>query len=204
MRIGLYGGSFSPPHIGHVRAAETFLLERGLDELHVMPTAQSPHKVQVLGATEADRLAMCRLAFAHLPQVTVSDHEIARGGKSYTVLTLREYRERYGREAEIEMLVGTDMFLSLDQWFCYEEILSLARIVCMRREDEPHGLEAIMAASERYRALGADSVLVTNTVTEISSSDIRSALARGERPEMLQDGVLDYIREKGLYGDAGA
>ncbi len=203
MRIGLYGGSFSPPHIGHVRAAETFLLERGLDALHVMPTAQSPHKTQVLGAGDADRLEMCRLAFAHLPRVAVSDHEIARGGKSYTVLTLRDYKAKYGDGTEIEMLVGTDMFLSLDQWFCFEEIFSLARIVCMRRESEPSGLAELQAASARYRALGADTVLVSNDVTEISSSEVRMTLARGERPSMLQASVFDYIRKKGLYGYAG-
>ena len=202
MKIGLYGGSFSPPHIGHVRAAECFLRERKPDVLHVMPAACSPHKSQSAFDDSHHRLQMCRLAFAGIPSVQVSDREIARGGTSYTVLTLREYKALYGKDTEIEMLVGTDMFLCLDRWYCFEEIFSLARIVCMRREGELQSL--LEAADARYRALGADTVLVDNPVTEISSSEVRAMLARGERSPLLQDCVFAYIREKGLYGYADA
>ena len=75
MKIGIYGGTFSPPHLGHVRAAELFIRERALDELHIIPAGMPPHKQEDGRASSDDRLAMCRLAFAHLPEVKISDRE---------------------------------------------------------------------------------------------------------------------------------
>ena len=112
-KIGLYGGTFGPPHLGHVYAAKTFLREVAPDRLLIMPAGIPPHKEKAAGDTPELRLAMCRAAFGDLPHTEISDYEIRKPGKSYTVETL-EHLAAPGRE--ITMLCGTDMFLTLDHW----------------------------------------------------------------------------------------
>ena len=92
-RIGIYGGTYSPPHIGHLKAAEYALEALGLDRLLLIPTGVSPHKAMSAGATSADRLEMLRLSAANMEKAQVSDIEIRRQGSSYTVDTLRAIRE---------------------------------------------------------------------------------------------------------------
>ena len=118
MRVGIYGGTFSPVHNGHVAAAKAFMEQMWLDILYVIPTGTSPHKEMDGEATGADRLEMCRLAFADVEGVIVSDCEIRRSGKSYTVDTLREF---YAPEHRLFLLCGTDMMLTLDTWYQADE-----------------------------------------------------------------------------------
>ena len=198
-KIGIYGGTFSPPHMGHIRAAELFIKSRGLDELHIIPTYQPPHKIEDEGATPEDRLSMCKLAFGHIDGVTVSDREILRGGKSYSVLTLREYAEMGIRP---EMLVGTDMLLTLEAWYAFEEILSLATVVCMRRERDKQKGEALSIIAERLtRKYGASIIFLYGDVTEVSSSELRATLHENEkRSTLLPPDIYDYIVSRNLYG----
>ena len=106
MRVGIYGGTFSPVHNGHVAAAKAFMEQMWLDILYVIPTGVTPHKTMKGDATARDRLEMCRLAFADVEGVIVSDLEMKREGKSYTVDTLREMNDPAGR---LFFLMGTDM-----------------------------------------------------------------------------------------------
>ena len=94
MRLGIYGGTFSPPHKGHVEAAEAFSREMKLDKLLIIPTFVPPHKTTADDATPEQRLEMCRLAFSHIKNAEISDMEIKRGGTSYTYLTLEELSSR--------------------------------------------------------------------------------------------------------------
>ena len=110
-RIGIYGGTFSPPHNGHLAAARAFMEQMWLDILYVIPAAIPPHKQMAEPVSAADRLEMCRRAFAGMEGVYVSDMEIRRGGKSYTVDTLRELS---GDDRRLFLLCGTDMVLTLD------------------------------------------------------------------------------------------
>ncbi len=197
-KIGIYGGTFSPPHLGHVRAAELFIRERSLDELHIIPAGLPPHKTEDGGAVSEDRMAMCRLAFAHLPEAKISDREIVRGGKSYTVLTLREYAQE---GIKPELLVGTDMLLTFEKWYCFQEILTLCTLVCIPREsDGRKNAELFRMAEHLKKEYGADVFFLNGGAVEVSSSELRECLREKKDAALLPDSVSEYIRRKGLYG----
>ncbi len=143
---------------------------------------------------------MCRLAFAELP-VLVDDREIRRGGKSYTVLTLEELKTGDNR---LLFLCGTDMFLTLDAWYKPERIFELAEIIYIRRKDGEAGLvanEALCRKAEEYRRRFSATVReLTAPVTEISSSELRDALGKGESASsFLHPDVEEYIKKCHLY-----
>lgn len=196
--LAIFGGTFSPPHIGHVRAAEAFVAAVRPDKLLILPSAIPPHKAPVSGATAEDRLAMCRLAFSHIAEAEVSDMEIRRTGKSYTVLTLSELASP---EWELCMLVGTDMFLSLDTWYRAEEIFGLSEIAVIRRETETEAETAIAQKYEEYRRrYGARIRFIDSTAEVVSSSEIREALRVGRSCEgRLLPSVEEYIKTCQLY-----
>jgi nicotinate-nucleotide adenylyltransferase len=197
-RIGIYGGTYSPPHIGHMKAAEYAIEALGLDRLLLIPTGVSPHKAMSAGATSADRLQMLRLSAANMEKAQVSDIEILRQGSSYTVDTLRQLRaENPG--AELVLLMGTDMFVSFLNWREPESILSLATLAVFCRGERGEQ-ERIEAQKAKLEALGARVELVRNPVNAISSTDLRRMLVFGCADPFLMPGVGDFIREKGLYG----
>jgi nicotinate-nucleotide adenylyltransferase len=112
-KLGIYGGTFNPIHNGHIKAAEAFYDTVGLDELLIMPTFVSPHKEMMKGDDPSYRLEMTSLAFdGNVRNITVSDYEISKGGKSYTYLTLEHFSSS---DTELFFLMGTDMFLCLDK-----------------------------------------------------------------------------------------
>ena len=197
-RIGIYGGTYSPPHIGHLKAAEYAIEALGLDRLLLIPTGVSPHKAMSAGATSADRLEMLRLSAANMEKAQVSDIEIRRQGSSYTVDTLRAIREE-NPGAELVLLMGTDMFVSFLNWREPESILSLATLAVFCRGERGER-ERIEAQKENLEAMGAKIRLVENPVNAISSTDLRRMLVFGCADPFLMPGVGDYIREKGLYG----
>lgn len=197
-RIGIYGGTFSPPHNGHIQAAKAFMEQMWLDFLYVIPTAMPPHKEMSVAVSAEDRLAMCREAFAGIEGVYVSDMEIRRGGKSYTVDTLREL---YGEDRRLFLLCGTDMVLTLDQWRSPEEIFKLSYPVYIRRDNDrsldDRIVEKIALYHQKYGKV------VRRIVTEpivVSSSDVRNAVADGRSiSKMVPSAVEKYIRDNHLY-----
>lgn len=199
-RIGIYGGTFSPPHIGHRRALEAFVAEERLDEIYVIPTLTPPHKQLQGDATPQQRLDMCRLAFEGLP-VTVSDIEIRRGGKSYTVLTLEALKTP---DNTLVLLCGTDMFLTLDQWYQAECIFRLAEIVYVQRETGKYGEEAaVKLEKQRVKLQQAHKAIVRPLSCDavmISSRELREALERNEdTTAYLSPAVRGYIDTWKLY-----
>ncbi len=201
-KIGIYGGTFNPPHKGHIHAARTFLDACCLDRLYILPTAIPPHKQTMAGDNPAHRLAMTRLAFADIDaRIVVSDYEQTRGGKSYTVLTLEHFRSL---SDDLYLLCGTDMFLTLDKWYRGDEILSMAKICCLVREDAAAFAGAAQAVREKaaeYRArFGTEVLLPDYTPLPVSSTQLRDAIrAGGAADAYLTESVKRYIGEHKLY-----
>ncbi len=193
-RIGIYGGTFNPPHVGHLRAAEAAMALLRLDRLILMPAFCSPDK-QVPEVAADHRLRMLRLAAK--PNMEVSELEVARGGTSYTVDTLRQLREMYP-DAELVLLLGSDSFEGFLSWKEPEEILKLASLAVLCRGGKKE-TAAIEQQKQRLEEMGAKIYRVDNPVTEISSSNLRRMLAFGCGREFLPEGVESYIRSNGLY-----
>ena len=166
-RIGIYGGTFSPPHNGHIAAAKAFMEQMWLDFLFVIPAAVPPHKEMECPVSAADRYRMTQLAFEGIEGVYVSDMEIKRGGKSYTVDTLRELA---APDRRLFLLTGTDMMLTLDTWYRAEEIFKLCYPVYARREREDPIIENRIAAKNKeylakYGKIARRLMLEANEVT---------------------------------------
>ena len=198
MRVGIYGGTFSPVHNGHVAAAKAFMEQMGLDILYVIPTGVTPHKDMKGNATAADRLEMCRLAFADMEGVIVSDLEMRREGKSYTVDTLRELYDPDGR---LFLLMGTDMLMTLDTWREPDEIFRLCYPVYIRRETDESLDQAIVEKITSYQEKYGKVVRrIVAPAIELSSTDIRAAVAEDFPIEgAVPPAVAAYIREHNLY-----
>jgi nicotinate-nucleotide adenylyltransferase len=194
-RVGIFGGTFNPPHIGHIEAAKAFVKIAELDVLIIMPAFIPPHKEYISSVNCNERLEMCKIAFKNVDKAQVSDLEIARGGKSYTYLTLQELSND---KSELFFLCGTDMILSMDTWKCPEIIFSLANICYIRRESDAKLTELINQKCKLYyEKFEANVIPIDADVIEISSSEIRNGECNLQT--FLTDDVLGYIIEKGLY-----
>ena len=199
-RIGIYGGTFNPPHVGHIRAAEQALHALKLDRLLLIPDRIAPHKTLPEGSpTPEQRLQMLRLSVED-QHLEVSDLELRRSGVSYTWLTVEELRSAYP-DAQLYLLMGTDMFLSFLSWREPERILknTTLAVLCRGDRDEKN---AIAAQKRVIGQMGYAVELVDNPVTSISSTQLRRLLAFGCGEEFLPRGAAAYIREHGLYNTA--
>lgn len=198
IRIGIYGGTFSPPHNGHLQAARAFMEQMWLDILYVIPTAIPPHKEMDVPVSAERRMEMCRLAFGGMEGVYVSDMEIARGGKSYTVDTLRELA---GEDRRLFLLCGTDMMLTLDQWRSPEELFRLSYPVYIRREaDKALDRQIIDKIAEYNQKYGKVVRRIVTDPIELSSNEIRKRLASGDSiSHLVPPAVEKYIRDNHLY-----
>lgn len=201
MRIGLMGGTFNPPHMGHINAARAAKDELSLDRLIFIPTGTPPHKEMAeMSATTKQRLEMTYLAAKTLG-AEVSDIEIRREGKSFTVYTLREFHSKYPDD-ELWLVMGTDMFLSLETWFCFEEIFSLASVAAVAREDDDK--KRLLAHSEQLeQKYGAKTRVLEAAALTVSSTELRPGNNRKELRDFLPPEVYDYIIRKNLYGISG-
>ena len=198
MRIGIYGGTFSPIHNGHVAAAKAFMEQMWLDILYVIPTFAPPHKEVCDKVTPYDRLRMCDLAFAGMDGVIVSDLEIRRGGTSYTVDTLRALS---GEDNRLFLLCGTDMILSLDTWKDPDEIFKLSYPVYIRREgDKLLDAMIVKKIGEYNEKYGKMVRRIVSDPIELSSSEIRAdVLAGRDISAKVAPAVAEYIKRKYIY-----
>lgn len=198
MKIGIYGGTFNPIHTGHIHAAKQAQELLGLDKLLMIPDRIAPHKEIPSGSPAPEqRLAMLRLAVAEEPCIEVSDIELKREGPSYSYLTVDALREVYP-DAELYLLMGTDMFLSFHTWKNPERITAHATLAVMYRGEKGE-TEKIAVRKAGMEAEGVRVVLVKNDTINISSTQLRRMIAFRCASEFLPDGVGDYIREKRLY-----
>ena len=203
MRIGIFGGTFNPPHNGHVTMARAAVAQLGLERLLLVPDNVPPHKPLPDRVTAQQRYDMAALMAAPIGRVAeASDIELRRTGKSYTSDTLRALHEQYP-DAELWLLMGSDMFLSLHTWHEPEVICELAYIAAFSRVEED-----IRAAMARQKALlegqyQAKVMLLDNPeLIELSSTDVRTALATGQGSDLVPEAVWGYVQREHLYGTA--
>lgn len=204
MKIGIYGGTFNPPHLGHMAAAEAAIRELGLDKLILIPAAIPPHK-QLPEETPdaAHRVAMTRLMAdaMQLPKVVeVSELELEREGKSFTADTLAILKQQYPDD-ELWLLMGTDMFLTLQHWYQPERICQLARICAFGRtgqDDERVFAPQRAFLQQQYHA--RITIISLPGLVEISSTQLRDMLVHGGGHDYLLPAVHGYLLMHGLYG----
>ncbi len=199
MKIALFGGSFNPPHLGHVEAARSVVSCIHPDRLLIMPTCISPHKVMAEDTPAPSvRKHLCELAFAEIEQAEVSDLEMIREGRSYTADTLAQLKEMYPEDT-IVLIMGTDMILSLETWYRPETVMELADIaVLLRGVDEDEQVRSHIAyLCETY---GARITLLEAGVYPAASTDVRNTLKQGGGTELLAEPVYEHIIRNRLYG----
>lgn len=207
MKIGIYGGTFNPPHLGHVTAARAVFALLKLDKLLIVPDGQPPHKdLPPNTPAPEQRLALTRLAAEETDlgdRVEVLDLELCREGRSYTADTLARLRALYP-EDQLWLLMGADMFLTLHRWREPERILSLAGVAAFGRTEAD--TEELFAAQREYLyRTYPQARLFTLTipgVVDISSTALREMLARGEGANYLAPAVYGTILREHLYGTA--
>lgn len=198
MKIGIFGGTFNPPHLAHLNIAEDFFGRLSFDKLIIIPTYQPPHKQAQSLADGEDRLEMCRLLF-DAENTEISDIEIRRQGKSYTYDTLCQLEEKYPG-AELYLIIGSDMLLSFHKWYRYEDILRKCTLCVLTRENDIDNAHMKAYAIEVLGLGEGDIVFSSLEPTVLSSTRIREMVARGEDVSTLTgEKVWAYIKEKRLY-----
>lgn len=197
MRLAIFGGSFDPPHIGHLLAASDAYEQLSLDRIVLVPAATQPLKAGMAGATAAQRLEMTRLLVDGDDRFEVSGVEVERGGLSFTVDTLMHFATRYPT-AERFLLLGADVLGSFGQWREPERILELASLVLLERQSEA---EAPLGAPSALRDRGMRR-LPTRRI-DVSSTEIRERVRAGKSIRgFVPDAVGTYIEGGGLYRES--
>lgn len=198
MKIAIYGGSFNPPHLGHYAAACAVVDAVHPDKLLIMPANLPPHKLLAPNSpSPAERLTMCRLAFAGIPCAEVSDLELSRGGLSYTSDTVSQLRNTCPGDT-LFLVVGTDMLLSFTSWHEFEYILSECTLLVLTRD---YGEDAQLseAAEHLRRQYHASVRVIPCAPVPAASTEIRQELSQGRRPQQLSENVYQYILSHHYY-----
>lgn len=181
-RVAVYGGSFNPPHMGHVLAVAYALSAHPVDEVLVVPCYQHPFSKEL--APFEDRFAMCEQAMGWLPGASVSRVEQELGGESRTLRTLTHLHERHP-DWSLRLLIGADILHDAPKWHAFDQVVALAPLLVLGRR----GVEAAGAP----RAM----------LPEVSSTEIRAWLRAGDDAragELLAHKVHEYVKQRGLYG----
>jgi len=191
VRLGVFGGTFDPIHLGHLRAAQNALEGLGLDLVAFVPARTPPHRPQPLSSA-LDRYAMTALATAGHPRFAVSDVELAREGPSYTVDTVASLRRERPQD-EVFVIVGSDTFPEMVTWKEHDRLRSLCTVAVVSRPGEE-------APVDDARGAAAGVARVEGSGLPISASAIRARVREGKSVRYLvADAVADFIEKKGLY-----
>ena len=193
MRLGIFGGTFDPPHVGHLLAASDAFEHLALDQLVLVPAATQPLKAGRVTASAADRLAMVRLTAGTDPRLETDSVEVDREGLSYTVDTLAEFARRFP-SAEMFLLVGADVLSTFRQWRHPQTILELATLAVLRRADSEGAVVEMDAELSRRAAF------IPTRRIDVSSTEIRDRVRTGRSIHgFVTDAVAEYIGAHGLY-----
>lgn len=216
LRLGLFGGTFNPIHLGHLRAAEEIAEAMDLSRVIFIPSAEPPHKNLKPVIEFEHRLAMTRLATGGRLGFEVSEIESQREGPSYTIDSLRQFRSEWGPGPDPYFIVGYEAFLDMPIWKDFRDLFDLTNFVVISRPAyDPPRLNRLLTENispdytwdpdrQVFTRPGKPGVFCQNvTGLDISSTDLRSRLARGDSIRYLvPDKVMEYIKEKGLYQSA--
>lgn len=198
MKTAIYGGSFNPPHLGHVRAAAAVMEKLGPDRLLIIPTNIPPHKEMAQGSPSPEqRMELCRLAFGDIPGAELSDMEIKREGRSYSADTVSILRQKYPGD-QLYLVMGSDMFLSFCQWYKFQYLLdNCVLTVLSREEDDREELECFKTElEEKY---GAKVLLLSHEPLPMCSEEVRERLRLGLGSDMLPEAVYAEIIRRRYY-----
>lgn len=200
-KIGIFGGTFNPFHNGHRKCIEEIDKSLCFDEILVIPNKLPPHKQTEKLADDIDRLNMCRLGTSDIKKVKVSDIEISKGGKSYSINTIKELTKLYPQDTcRLYFIMGSDMLLSFKNWYKYKEILSLCSLVCISRADDD--TKKLDDCADDLKAEGGSVTVVKTEPLEISSTQIREMIkSKKDLSCFLNDLVVKYISENDIYND---
>lgn len=199
MKTAIYGGTFNPVHKGHYNCLKTVLDCIELDRVIVLPDRIPPHKPAGELISGKDRMNMCKLAFEKLDKVTFSDWELKQKGKSYSVITLRHFHKKYPDD-KLYFIMGSDMLLSFESWFEYKEILQLASLVCVSRENTDTKQKLEKHAKRLMAENGGEIIIVDTTPFEVSSTQIREMIKKSADASCyLDENVVQYISDNDLY-----
>jgi nicotinate-nucleotide adenylyltransferase len=191
-RIGIFGGSFDPPHLGHLVIAEMARRSLDLDIVYFVPAYKPPHKEGSHPSTARDRLAMTKVSVKGNAHLRVSDVELRRKGISYTVDTVRAFRKRFPT-CTLFLIIGSDSLLQFHSWKFPQKILAEASLVVYRRPRSGRGDARVLPLHVSF---------IDGPRMDVSSSDIRRRIRQGKSIRYLvQDGVLKLINRKKLYTD---
>lgn len=194
LRIGVFGGSFDPPHIGHAALIQAAIAEIGLDQLRVIPTGHAWHKSRPLSPAH-HRMAMAQLAFSSTPGVVVDSREIQRIGPSYSVDTLREISLQYPG-AKLFLIMGEDQARALQTWHKWQDVLQLA-IICVAGREDLTGTVPQFNAPESYESRFRRLQL---PAMPVSATEIRTLIAAHQRVgPLVFEPVARYIDDHHLY-----
>ncbi len=200
MRIGIYGGTFNPPHKGHRRLADEMMKSARLDKILIIPAGTPPHKVSNDLADGNDRLNMCRLEFGG-EKFDVNDLELKREGKSYSVDTVAQIKEIYPDD-ELFLIIGSDMLLSFHRWYRYEDILKNITLCVATRENDISHADLLSYAVDTLK-LKEDNIIISPINAFVcSSTDVRQMIKKGENTDAyLSQEVKKYIMDNNIYKD---
>jgi nicotinate-nucleotide adenylyltransferase len=220
MHIGLFGGTFNPIHRGHLWAASEVIKRFNLDQIFLIPAALPPHKTPGAVANADDRLEMIHLATSDLPGLTVSDVELHRPGPSYTIDTVRHFKNTLADDSRIYLIMGLDAFLEINTWKSYTELLEQIAFIVMARPDEDcpdadqgwkileNYLKSTLSADYEfltahgcYTSEGKQSIYIVDIdAMDISSTEIRKNIKTKKTIEnLVSPRVAEFIQSKGLY-----
>ena len=199
-KICIMGGTFNPPHIAHVNLANSFYDLIKPDKFFIIPDNLPPHKISKDLAGSEDRINMCKLSF-NKEKFIISDLEIKRKGKSYTIDTLLELKKQF-LDSTIYYIMGSDMFVTLTEWKDYKHILKLA-VICTAARDFNEE-QMIYEFAEKLKLDGAEILAPVFPVNVISSTEIRKMIKQKQDvSRFLSPLVYSYIKEKNLYKSKG-
>ena len=198
MNIFLYGGSFNPPHLGHREVVSALCSVLHPERFLIIPDRIPPHKDMAADSPlPEDRLRLCKLAFGDIPGVEISDIELKREGKSYTYDTVSALRQKYPQD-HFTLVMGTDMFLSFEEWYRFRDLLGLVELLVLAREADDEEVIEKHAASLRHRFEASITVFPHEPIS-MCSADIRIMLPYRRGREFLHDSVYSEIIRCGYY-----